>query len=110
MIHVRLPAGRLGASDRAEAVSNAYQRRLEGYYPNPPGIGFAGLYGNVSNGGKVWNGVFFPAPEPPGLVSGQFLFVLSDDGQSFYGSWTARDAEGVYPGGAPQPWWGRRFG
>jgi hypothetical protein len=86
------------------------QGRLEGFYPNPPGIGFAGLYGNVSNDGTVWNGVFFPAPEPPGLVSGQFLFVLAADGQRFHGAWTARGPTGTYPGGAPQPWWGTRVG
>jgi hypothetical protein len=86
------------------------QGRLEGYYPNPPGIGFAGLYGNTTNNGKVWNGVFFPANSPPGLVSGQFLFVLADDGRTFHGAWTGKDADGVYPAGAPQPWWGTRVG
>ena len=84
------------------------QDRLEGYYPNPPGIGFAGLYGNLSSDGRIWNGAFFSAPEPPGLVSGQFLFVLSEDGNSFHGAWTAKNDEGTIPGGAPQPWWGHR--
>lgn len=87
------------------------QGRLEGFYPNPPGIGNGGLYGNTTHGGTIWNGVFFPAPQPPGLVGGQFLFVLSDDGMRFHGAWTARDnSTGSYPGTAPQPWWGTRVG
>ena len=116
LLEVRFPDGRvllpantiIPPEPFPVTIYETQQGRLEGYYPNPPGIGFAGLYGNVSNDGTVWNGVFFPAPEPPGLVSGQFLFVLSDDGMRFHGAWTGRDAQGVYPGSAPQPWWGTR--
>jgi len=70
---------------------------LNGFFPTPEREKNAILTGTLSHNRRVWTGTF------EGLESGTMVFVLSEDGQTFYGAWVPDKKEGP-----PQPWWGTR--
>jgi hypothetical protein len=71
---------------------------LDGTYPLENHAD-AVMWGPLTNDGRVWVGTF------KGILEGTFVFVLSDDSNSFHGAWVLDKREGP-----PQPWWGYKKG